>query len=342
MRLFLLSLLFSSSLAESQLVTPLESHTSENLRGVSAVSTSIVWASGTHGTYLRTTDGGKAWLPAKVPGAEALDFRDVEAFSAGEAYLLAAGPGDQSRIYKTVDAGQHWAQQFTNPDPRGFYDCFAFWDRDHGIAVGDPMDGRFELLVTEDGGAHWTMLPTNSRPQALPREGAFAASGTCVAVRGKHNVWFATGGPAARVFRSSDRGRSWRVAETRIAHGNDSSGIFSIVFRDAKHGLIAGGDYQHPDADGPNLAQSSDGGATWQLLPFHPQFYFSAISFFGSQSHQLLAVGATHSVTFKIGDAASAHTFPSTLNALSPFGSDAAFAVGPKGLIVRIVVPPAK
>jgi photosystem II stability/assembly factor-like uncharacterized protein len=337
LRLVLLLTLWTV-LATAQTVTPLDSHTAENLRGVSAVNATIIWASGTHGTYLRTTDAGKSWTTAQVPGAEKLDFRDVEAFSADEAYLLAAGPGNQSRIYKTTDAGQHWSLQFTNTDPQGFYDCFAFWDRNHGIAVGDPVDGRFELLTTDDGGVHWTQHPTRSRPQALPREGAFAASGTCIAVQGKNNVWFATGGPAARVFRSTDRGHSWRVAETPLAHGNDSSGIFSITFHDAQHGLIAGGDYQHPDADGPNLATTNDGGAIWQLLPAHPQFYFSVIGFFGSQGGDFLSVGATHSMTGSLKEASAAHTFPTTLNALSLAGPHDAFAVGPKGVIVHIAL----
>ena len=75
------------------------SHTTENLRGVSAVSRQVAWASGTHGTYLRTTDSGRTWTSAQVPDAVALDFRAVAAFSADEAFLMSAGPGDQSRIY---------------------------------------------------------------------------------------------------------------------------------------------------------------------------------------------------------------------------------------------------
>jgi photosystem II stability/assembly factor-like uncharacterized protein len=280
MRLLLILLSFSCSL-HAQIVSPLGANTSESLRGVHALNDKVVWASGTHGTYLRTVDGGINWAVAQVPGAEELDFRDVEAFSADEAYLLAAGPGEKSRIYKTIDAGQHWALQFTNEDPKGFYDCFGFWDHEHGIAVGDPVDGRFELLTTEDGGAHWTALPDTSRPQAKPKEGAFAASGTCLAVEGLNNVWFATGGPVARVFRSQDRGHTWKVVETTMVHGADASGIFSIAFRDAKHGLIAGGDYQNPDTDSANLAESNDGGATWRILPVHPQFYFS-----GTEGHR--------------------------------------------------------
>jgi len=310
------------------------SNTTENLRGVSAVSPTVVWASGTHGTYLRTINSGNTWTPATVPGAEGLDFRDVEAFSADQAYLLAAGPGDQSRIYKTSDAGKSWALQFTNREPKGFYDCMAFWDRNHGIAVGDPVNGKFELLVTEDG-TNWKALTSTGLPPAIEGEGAFAASGTCITVQGDSNVWFATGGKAARVFRSRDRGKTWTVTETPIVHGNDSSGIFSIWFGDDKHGAVAGGDYRHPEQGGPNLAYTEDGGASWTLSPLKPQAYFSAVGHMKPHgAHDLLAVGSAHA---GFTDGAKQKNWliwlDTNLNAISFAGTDTAWAVGPQGTI---------
>src|SRR5580704_17057690 len=137
----LLPLLLIAALATAQSNTPrLEiSHTTESLRGVSAVSRAIAWASGTHGTYLRTTDAGVTWTPSQVPDAASLDFRAVVAFDANEAFLMSAGPGSQSRIYHTSDAGQHWQLQFTQSNPKGFFDSMVFWDRTHGIVLGDPI-----------------------------------------------------------------------------------------------------------------------------------------------------------------------------------------------------------
>ena len=100
MRLCRLVPLLLTSVSLAQSFTVQNSNTSENLRGLSAVSPAIIWASGTHGTYLRTVDGGSTWVAGHVEGADNLDFRDVQAFSADEAYLLAAGPGDQSRIFE--------------------------------------------------------------------------------------------------------------------------------------------------------------------------------------------------------------------------------------------------
>lgn len=333
--------LFAAAVLWAQ--APLRSDTTENLRGISVLSKKIAWASGAHGTYLRTNDGGNSWQAKQVPGAEALDFRDVEAFSADLAYLLAAGPGEQSRIYKTSDGGKNWALQFTNPNPKGFFDCMAFWDRDHGIAAGDPVPDdsgqlRFELITTADGGAHWNAIPPRALPAAIDDEGAFAASGTCVTVQSKKNVWFATGGKAARVFRSGDRGQTWSVAETPIVHGPPSAGIFSIAFRDAKHGVIAGGDYKHPEQRGDNLAFSNDGGRSWTLSAISPQAYFSAVGY-DRKFRRILAMGTTLTIEMNekhSGDNIARKLSTQNVNALGISRDGKAIAVGPKGLILDL------
>jgi photosystem II stability/assembly factor-like uncharacterized protein len=262
------------------------SNTHESLRGVSAVSRRVAWASGTHGTYLRTTDGGATWTPSQVPDAGTLDFRAVVGFSAQEAFLMSAGLGGQSRIYHTSDGGQHWQLQFTNTNPQGFFDSMAFWDSTHGVVLGDPIPDesgklKFEILLTDDG-QNWHAIPGTQLPDAIDGEGAFAASNTSIALApsaSDSNIWFATGGKAARVFHSADRGQTWQVSATPIVHGLDSTGIFSIAFRDATHGVIAGGDYKHPKDDGPNLAFTEGGGSTWTLSTIHPLAYFSAVAY---------------------------------------------------------------
>jgi photosystem II stability/assembly factor-like uncharacterized protein len=238
-----------------------------DFRGLCVVSPDVAWASGTMGTYVRTTDRGKTWAAGTVSGAEKLDFRDVKAIGADAAYLLSAGPGNASRVYKTTDGGKSWAMQFKAADPAAFFDAIAFWDEDHGIALGDAIDGRFQLVATDDGGANWKPLPAKSLPPAVAGEGAFAASGTCLVARGQADVWFVTGGAkTARVFRSTDRGRSWEASETPVAAGAASAGAFSIAFRDKDHGMIVGGDYRKPDDVGATAAFTSDGGKTWSPL----------------------------------------------------------------------------
>lgn len=282
MRAALLFLLAITLHAQSPHTQP--AITTADLRGVSAVSPEIAWASGTKGTYLRTIDGGKNWIPDQVPGAESLDFRGIVAFSADEAFLMSAGPGDKSRIYHTTDIGRHWQLEFTNTNPKGFFDSMVFWDRTHGIVLGDPIPDengklKFELLITNDGQS-WNPVPPSQLPPAIEGEGAFAASNTCLAILdGDPNIWFATGGKVARVFHSPDRGQSWQVFNTPIMHGPESTGIFSIAFRDPLHGVIVGGDYKHPEEDGPSIAFTDDGGKTWTVSTIRPQAYSSAVAY---------------------------------------------------------------
>jgi photosystem II stability/assembly factor-like uncharacterized protein len=304
--------------------------TKADFRGLCVASPDVAWVSGTMGTYARTVDRGKTWSVGTVPGAEKLDFRDVKAFGAATAYLLSAGPGDASRVYKTADGGKSWVMQFKCPDPAAFFDALAFWDEKNGIALGDPVDGRFQLIATEDGGASWKPLAAKSLPPALPGEGAFAASGTCLVARGEADAWFATGGAqAARVFRSTDRGRSWEVSETPVAAGAASAGIFSIAFRDGAHGLIVGGDYRKPDAVGATAAATADGGKTWvpldKRLPFR-----SAVAW---AKDRWVAVGTSGSHVSRDDGDTWTPLDRENYNSVGFTATGEGWAVGPKGRI---------
>ena len=260
------------------------------LRGVSAVSDRVAWASGSGSSVLRTTDGGATWQKLTVT-SDALDFRDVDAIDASTAYVLSIGNGPASRIYKTVDAGLSWTLQFKSDDPRAFYDAMSFWDAAHGIVIGDSIDGKFCVLTTENGGGSWVRVPSSALPPALPNEGAFAASGTNIAVLGKSDAWVGTGaGAKARVLYTHDRGRTWRVAETPLLAGA-SAGIFSVAFRDAKHGVIVGGDYTKEKDAVNNLAVTTDGGATWTLVKGLSGFRSVVAYVPGTKAPTLVAVG---------------------------------------------------
>jgi photosystem II stability/assembly factor-like uncharacterized protein len=262
----IISILFVTLLFPVPQWTTQTSGVTARLRGVSAISERVAWASGSGSTVLRTSDGGVTWQKLTVT-SEALDFRDIDAIDEKTAYILSIGNGPASRIYKTTDAGATWTLQFKNDEPKAFFDAMTFWDADHGIVFGDSIDGKLDILTTENGGVSWSRLAAKNLPAALPNEGAFAASGTNIAVYGKTNAWIGTGaGTKARVLRTVDRGHTWQVAETPLAAGQ-SSGIFSIAFRDAKHGVVVGGDYTKEKEATNNLAFTKDGGATWTLAP---------------------------------------------------------------------------
>ena len=313
---------------------PQQSNTTADLRGLSVVSPQVVWASGTGGTFARTTDGGVSWQPSTVSSASQLDFRDVEAFDANTAYLLSAGKGQLSRIYKTTDGGAHWIMQFIARQPEAFFDAMAFWDRDHGIAVSDPVGGHFVIVVTENGGRTWTEVPATSTPPAAAGEGAFAASGTCIAVQGTNRVWFVTGGAVARVFRSEDRGRTWSVSAAPIASGVESAGIFSIAFGAAAQGVIVGGDYRKPNDAVDNIAVTSDAGRTWRLSSGRrPSGYRSGAVFVGVMT--ILAVGTSGSDVSTDGGVSWTPVDRENNNSVGA-RDGVAWAVGPHGRIAKL------
>ena len=260
------------------------------LRGVSAVSEQIAWSSGASSTVLRTTDGGTTWKKLTVT-SDTLDFRDVDAIDGQTAYVLSIGNGPDSRIYKTTDAGATWTMQFKSEDKKVFLDAMSFWDADHGIVFGDSVDGQLYILLTNNGGRTWTRVPPSSLPPALENEGAFAASGTNIALFGKNHAWIGTGaGAKARVLRTADRGRTWQVADTPLAAAQ-SAGIFSIAFRDAKHGIIVGGDYRKEQEAVDNLAITSDGGVTWKLVKGLSGFRSVVAYVPGTNKPALIALG---------------------------------------------------
>ena len=263
------------------------------LRGLSAVSSTTAWASGSLGTVLRTTDRGATWQQVGPPGTQDLQFRDIEAFDADHAVILSIGSGSDSRIYVTADGGQTWALTFVNPDPNAFFDCMTFYNSRRGLALSDPPDGlHFRVMATDDGGLSWHVTGAQM-PEALPGEFAFAASGQCITTDHGRRAWFGTGGAAqARVFRSDDGGASWSVAATPLNSG-PTAGIFALAFRGQQHGLAVGGDFLAETASPDNFARTADGGASWNLLPAAPPEYRSGATWL--DGHTALAVGPSGS-----------------------------------------------
>ena len=271
--------------------TPQPSGVLSTLRGASASSDTVAWVSGSGGTVLRTADGGATWLKLTVT-PDRVDFRDIDAIDARTAYVLSIGNGPLSRIYKTLDAGATWTAQFTNDDQNVFLDAMSFWDVDHGLVMGDSIAGQFCILTTSNGGRTWERVPASALPPALPNEGAFAASGTNIAVFGKVEAWIGTGaGAKARVLHTRDRGKTWEIAETLLAAG-PSAGIFSVAFRDALHGIVVGGDYRLEKEAVDNLAVTADGGRTWVPIKEHALSGFrSVVAFVPGSKMSWLAVG---------------------------------------------------
>ena len=309
------------------MLRPLNSGTNASMRGVAVVDVNNVWASGTGGTVLRSMDGGTTWKVTHPPQSDSLDFRDIAAFDANNAFVLSAG--EDGRIYRTRDGGNTWQLVFRNAIKGAFFDCFDFYDAKHGIAMSDPVNGHFVVYRTDDA-THWKQLPNT--PAASENEGAFAASGTCIKYFKPSQVFMATGGSReTHIYVSSDRGDHWQMTSTPVAAGAAAAGIFSMAWRDATAGVAIGGNYQKP-ADAAVVAVTHNGGVSWNVSG--KTSYVSGAGFCGDV---LIATGTKGTrisrdlgMTWEAVDAVE-------YNAVQCVGSTA-FLVGPRGRVAQLVV----
>ena len=318
-----------------------DSGTSAGLRGIHAVSGGVVWASGTGGTVLRSEDSGYLWQECAVPpGGAGLDFRGIWASDAQNALVLSSGPGLQSRLFRTTDGCSSWRLVFSNQDSGGFWDGLLVVDHASGFIYGDPVtsgartSGKDVALIlpalqTRDGGQTWSP----GKPiQALPGESVFAASNSAMTAS---QGWIWLGTSRGRVLRSRD-GAEWQSAPTPLASGNGSSGVFSLAFRDAKHGMAVGGDYRQPGSTEGTAAYTSDGGEHWNASLRPPHGYRSAVAW--DEDHQAWVTAGSNGSDISYDDGKTWQWLDSgNWNALS-----LPWAVGPNGQIGKLGTLPAK
>jgi photosystem II stability/assembly factor-like uncharacterized protein len=310
--------------------------TQSGLRGLSVVNGQIMWASGSGGVVVHTGDGGTTWRVDTLPGAARMDLRAVHAFDARVAHVAATA----GRVWRTMDGGRTWALTFQSTDTTVFLDAIVFWDERNGMVLGDPLDGRWFVLVTSDGGATWREAARDSRPETRTGEAAFAASGSSLVVHGATNAWIGSGGSVARVFRSTDRGRTWRVSETPLTGSTSSAGIFSLAFWDARTGIAVGGDYEQPKGVVANAALTTDGAVTWRPVRSPPGGYRSGVTYVGGQNGRLLVtVGTSGSDVSRDGGETWVPHDTVGFNSVRSAVDGTVWAVGPRGRIARLALP---
>jgi photosystem II stability/assembly factor-like uncharacterized protein len=303
---------------------------SADLDAPSATAKIVIWAAGSNGVVLRSADSGKTWNRVHVEGGDKLDFRGLRSFGPAVAYLMSVGENGSSRIYKTIDAGQTWKLQYSDKRPEFFLDGLVCADEKHCFAVTDPIDGKFLLLHTDDG-EQWKELPRDNMPAALPKEGIFAASNSALTLYGDE-LYFGTGGPAARVFHSPDGGKSWTATETPIFSGNPSSGIFSL-HRSGDIVVAVGGDYRNVASNVRVAAYSLDRGVTWKLAERGPLGFRSAVDIV--DDHTWIAIGPNGEDISTDSGRHWKHSASLNLNALFVMDDRTIPAVGPAGVIAE-------
>jgi hypothetical protein len=340
------------------------SGTTADLRGIDSVDAKVAWASGTGGTVLRTTDGGAHWQNCTVPDAgndgATLDFRGVQAWDAETAIVMASGPGDKSRLYKTTDGCKTWILLFKNPDaPNGFFD--SFWlNGPRGILLGDPIREQFAVFITENSGKTWKRDPHAGLSLLGRSLAAFAASNSCIAIgNALFTRGFATGGKSGSVFFSRPftaeeeqhgmidrlvrKEPPWKSSPIPLRSGTESSGAFSVAYRypltigicpdcgfnENSRFIAVGGDYTKPKDSSGTAAWSSDGGEHWTASTTPPFGYRSAVQW-SEELHGWITVGTNGSDISRDDGKTWQPLDKGNWNALS-----LPFVLGPNGRIAR-------
>lgn len=234
-----------------------------SLRGIAAVDQSTCWVSGSYGKILLTTDAGKTWFDRSMPTMDTLQFRDIHAFDKDRAIVLSAGL--PAVIARTENAGQEWIISYFSLEKGLFFDAMDFWDEKNGIAFSDSPDSLLYIMTTTDGGEHWKVLEDSLRPKVFPKQGGFAASGTCLIAYGEGKVIIGLGGPEATILQSDDFGKTWRKSSSPLDAGEASKGNFSFSFYNSNL-FVVGGDYRGDSLSTNSIAKSEDQGINWKLI----------------------------------------------------------------------------
>ena len=253
-----------------------------SLRGLSPVSSKICWASGSNGTWLKTTDGGQTWESGLIGGLDTVDFRSIHAWDAQTA--IAASAGQPAVIYRTSNGGKSW-EKVHQEGSEAFFDAISFSDKKNGYVLGDPLGGKWMVLETKDGGVTWKSM--DPLPEAVPGEAAFAASSSSL-IASREGIGFATGGSVARWHYFSKEKGEWIHQELpEMAQGEPSKGVFAVV-KVKDYLVMVGGDYTLLDSQEGNSVLVGD----WpnRVPKKLPLGYRSGIAF-GEKMDLLVAVG---------------------------------------------------
>lgn len=258
-------------------------------RGLSVVNDSVIWISGSNGYVGKSIDGGTKFELKKIPGYDTLDFRDIEAFDDKTAIVMNAG--SPAYFLKTVDGGITWKVVYKNADKKIFFDGMDFWNAKKGLAFSDPINGKLVLIKTEDGGNKWKEVPFKDCPQVQEGEAGFAASGTSIRTVGDGYAFIGTGGKAAHLFISENYGETWKKISCPIIKFKETTGIFSVAFKDMRTGVIVGGDYMADTLQKDNCFLTYSSGKAWRSPITAPAGYRSCVEYVSETN--LITTGST-------------------------------------------------
>jgi photosystem II stability/assembly factor-like uncharacterized protein len=260
---------------------------STSIRAIEIVNDSSIVYAGSNGDLGIITSSGKLIGTKKIITDTIIPQFRALAYTKKAVYAL--NIGNPAILYKYQNNNIEIVYKEENENV--FYDSMQFFDELNGIAMGDPTNECLSILITRDGGNTWGKIDCEYLPKIAAGEAAFAASNTNIAIVGE-NAWIVTGGLKSRVFHTSDMGLRWKVYNTPIIQGKNTTGIYSVDFYNEKQGIICGGDYLDKFGNSANKAITKDGGRTWEVVAENSEpKYVSCVQYVPeTQGKELFAV----------------------------------------------------
>lgn len=204
-----------------------------NLYGLAFIPPSTLWAAGSDGMLLHSTDEGDTWTEQKIGTPEDV-FSSICFPDSRNGWIV----GKMGKILHTTDGGKNWS--CVKKGENIYYTKVFFLDPQYGWIVGE----RGTLLLTTDGGKNWETIDT----------GKFMITFNDVRFIDRNKGWIVgerdmfTGQGVIMV--STDGGRTWQDQES----GVDKS-LMSVYPVNADKVWVGG--------LGGTILLTTDGGSTW-------------------------------------------------------------------------------
>jgi hypothetical protein len=272
---FLLILLASMEGLQAQRIELLSSGTKISIRGLSVVDDGTIWVSGSNGMVGKSLDSGKTFVWNVVKGFEKTDFRDIEAFNDTIAIIM--GISSPSYLLRTTDGGANWKIVYENNASAMFLDAMEFLNEKNGIVIGDPIEGKFFIARTFDGGITWKNTTSPNLPSADSGEACFASSGTNIRKLNQQAAIFVSGGYSSHLLIGAKK------ILLPFVQGKQTAGANSVALKNSNMFIVVGGDFTTQDSSTNNCFITNNAGKGWVSPLTPPHGYRSCIEWIGKK-----------------------------------------------------------
>jgi photosystem II stability/assembly factor-like uncharacterized protein len=238
----------------------------QTLKSVNFVTSSVGYACGDNSVILKTTDGGSTWATLPPP-LEGISYTQIQFISESTGFLL---DKIHSILYKTINGGASWTSTHSDGSV-GFFNSFQMIDEDDGwIATGNGTIIKITggiisstIVTTSPGFDIIRFFGINNGVALKSGEAKYSTNAGLTWITASSSFGFSASfaqhsssqkitavGTGESIAISTDAGNNWTTQATPHLKN-----LMAISFADELNGLIIG--------DLGTQYKTIDGGATW-------------------------------------------------------------------------------